>query len=201
MVDRQKLEVTQPGEPKCFCCLGTLDTSMGGVDPWEGPGGAVCFMDQGNFGSRLYDSCYSGDRVELMICDECLEDRDHLLRKYVTPGHAEARDERSAEAVMGMDMVEFRRDSDERYKKWEAVKARAIADPKCLTAEELDDIVGSFGDDWQTEILKTSEQRQEESMQRWREEIVKIKAIHKARILANAKKLIMEAGCTVLDPP
>ena len=51
---------------------------------WECPGGAVIFHDTGNFGSSLYDSFMDGNGCAIAICDDCLREKESLVRKRNT---------------------------------------------------------------------------------------------------------------------
>lgn len=93
------LELSKEAERRCICCERGLGPAWRDGEPWEGPSGAICFLDTGNFGSTLNDSAYDGHRLEVMICDECLTTKRHLVREYETPGYADARDARSRENV------------------------------------------------------------------------------------------------------
>ncbi len=80
---------------KCFKCEKGLYSAMVGIDPWEGPAGAVTLEGGWNFGSALYDAMMDGVYAEVVICDECLKaaqkdpQRMREMRKVVTPTKSE----------------------------------------------------------------------------------------------------------------
>lgn len=96
------LKLIKDGVPKCFRCDKRLRESMSGMGAWEGPSDAVCFLDGGNFGSGIYDSCYDGCRVEILVCDDCLTANRDAIREYETPGYIEERERRSQETVQDL---------------------------------------------------------------------------------------------------
>lgn len=95
-------EVKKAGDGKCIVCGWPMRSSMGDSDVYMGPGGGIVFRDCGNFGSRLSDSCYDGEYLEVIVCDECVEERRQRVQEYVTPGYEDARNRQSAAAMSAM---------------------------------------------------------------------------------------------------
>lgn len=92
-------KVAVKAESRCICCLGEIQDSFDGdkEESWSAPDGAIAFKDTGNFGSRLNDSGYDGHYFEVLICDECLEERRYCVQEVDSVGAVEARMEASQE--------------------------------------------------------------------------------------------------------
>ena len=100
------MKLSKEALPKCFHCKRDIQSAIESdsvADKWSMPGGAICFLDAGNFGSAVNDSAYDGHRLEIMICDDCITEHRGLVREYDTPGHVEARKEQSRKAMEGFD--------------------------------------------------------------------------------------------------
>lgn len=81
---------------KCFKCEKALTPALVCPDhdqekeTWDYPSGAVYFEGGDNFGSALYDSMVNGIKVEILICDDCLEQAkgtDKLREKDIWSKH------------------------------------------------------------------------------------------------------------------
>lgn len=72
----------------CFCC----EKSIGHAGPPDGedrfsnpPDDATYWRTRGNYGSTVFDSGeFTGEQLEMYICDECLKKKAHLVYHFIT---------------------------------------------------------------------------------------------------------------------
>lgn len=204
-------KVTVKGESRCICCLGEIQLMYAGADredEWDCPNGAIIFKDEGNFGSRLNDSCYDGHYFEVMICDECLEDRRQCIKESDSVGALEARHETSKEVIEDclisnpgfFDATDLKKQialQEEAEKKY-----RAGTPASELTAEEINAMQGEYGEDWEVNLKHEIEHPEEvwtpERGELWaKQAIEKAKEERKQRLMEQGRKLLEENGFTV----
>jgi len=68
---------------KCICCGKDIESALSSVDVWESPSDALIFSVLGTYGSSFYDSIMEpeGTRIEILVCDECLNKNKDKIRK------------------------------------------------------------------------------------------------------------------------
>lgn len=207
-------KVVVKAENRCICCLGEIRDGYDGDkgdESWSAPSGAIAFKDQGNFGSRLNDSCYDGHYFEVLICDECLEERRQCIQEVDSVGAVEARIETSRECAASTDFLKLKKDLEELNA---SIALREVAEEKYkngtpaseLTAAEIEAMKGQYGDDWEVnlnhEINNPEEVWTPERGRIWAEQaIAKAKEERKQRLLKQARKLLRENGeiCVIIE--
>ena len=68
-------------EKRCVCCNKELEDALDHKDSPTLDG--IYFRSYGNFGSTVFDGGeFTGEYLELYLCDECLVGRSHKIHHY-----------------------------------------------------------------------------------------------------------------------
>jgi hypothetical protein len=194
------------GESKCICCLGEITHCYEDDDgEWHAPGGAIIFKDQGNYGSRLNDSCYDGHYFEVMICDECLEDRRQCIQESDSVGALESRMEDSRESLAALPPSFFdTTDLKAQIALQEVAEAKYKAGTPAseLTDKEIEAMKGEYGEDWEANLKYQTDNPEQvwtpERGKLWaKQAIEKATEERKQRLMEQGRKLLEENGYTV----
>ena len=65
---------------KCFKCQKKIESAIKEMNAWEAALNAVVFRGGSSYGSQVYDSMADGIIAEIVICDDCLEKNEKLIR-------------------------------------------------------------------------------------------------------------------------
>lgn len=79
---QEKARKVKRSPAKCIVCEEEQEVKGNGTveETWQSPDG-IAFRGGGNYGSKYFDGMMSRTELEIIICDDCLEKKQHLMRE------------------------------------------------------------------------------------------------------------------------
>lgn len=201
LLDRQatRPKITHQGKQICISCGWRCGDAEFDND-WRDPHGVI-FKDCGNYGSRLYDSAYSGEGVEIVVCDECLLEKRECLTETSLPYIEWRKKDDSEDDFTGLleSLAQSREELEALRKDYEAIEERLKngTDVEALTEVEQGIMRRYHGPNWKTcwDYVEPSPEEMAQKAKDWHAERL---AERKAVRIQNAIEFLKANGVTTL---